>query len=151
MRLGANSGVHIRGLSFIWYITLHLDEKRDEEGVATQNNKSDKSKTNKGREIADKSNAPTCTLYTAASNSAVDSANTFYMKLGASDHLIPTRADLNSYQEFSKPVEIAAANGGTVYAYRAGSLRVAPSAGDRQHKVELQGMYYVLGIHARLV
>ena len=50
-------------MGFLWYITLNLDEKRDEEGGAKQNDKYDKSKTDKGKEIVDKPKAPTGTLH----------------------------------------------------------------------------------------
>ena len=75
--------------------------------------------------------------------------NTYYIDSGASQHLIPTQMDLHAYWEFLKPVEIAAANGGVVYAYGSGMLRVSSSAEGLV--TALQDMYYALGIHACLV
>ena len=57
--------------------------------------------------------------------------------------------DLHAYQEFSKPVEIAAANGGVVYAYGSGTLRVSSSAEGLV--TALQDVYYAPGIHVRLI
>ena len=54
--------------------------------------------------------------------------NKYYIDLGASQHLIPTRVDLHAYQEFLKPVEITAANGGVVYAYGSGTLKISSLA-----------------------
>ena len=111
--------------------------------------KADKPKSNKGKEAAEKLKASSGTLYTTVSTSETELTNTYYVYLGASQHLIPTQADLHAYWEFSKPVEIAVASGGVVYAYGSGTLRVSSSA--KGLVAVLQDVYYAPGIHARLV
>ena len=73
----------------------------------------------------------------------------YYINSGVAQHLIPTQMDLHAYQEFLKPVEIAVANGGVVYAYGSRTLRVSSSAEGLV--TALQDMYYTPGIHVRLV
>jgi len=52
----------------------------------------------------------------------------FYIDLGASDHLVPSKGDLRADRVFEQLVEIAVANSGKIYAYGTGYLRVATSA-----------------------
>ena len=115
--------------------------------------KTEKPKDDKPKADTDESKAPAGTLYTAVglSATATDSTDTFYIDSGASDHLVPTRSDMLTYQEFTKPKEISTANGGSIYAYRSGTLRVASSANGQEREAELQDVYYAPGIHARLV
>jgi len=122
--------------------------KKPDDNKGTEKPKDDKPKAD-----ADKSKAPTGTLFTAMGLSlvATDSTDTFYIDSGASDHLIPTRSDMLTYQEFSKPKEISTANGGSIYAYGSGTLRVASSANGREREAELRDVYYAPGVHARLV
>ena len=114
------------------------DDAKDEK-------KADKLKSNQGKEAAEKPKASSSMLYTAVGTSETESTNTYYVYSGASQHLIPTRVDLHVYQEFSKPVEIAVASGGVVYAYGSRTLRVSSSA--KGLVVVLQDVYYALGIH----
>ena len=65
------------------------------------------------------------------------SAEVFYVDSGASDHLIPSRDNIHAYQEFAKPVEISAANGGKIYAYGSGTLRVATSANSLGREADI--------------
>ena len=77
-----------------------------------------------------------------------DSANAFYVNCGTSDHLIPSRTDLNAHQTFAKPVENSAANS---LCLRISDLRVASSADGREREGERSDAYYTPGIQARLV
>ena len=118
-------------------------------GDAKDEKKDNKPKTDKGKEATEKPKVSSGTLYTAVGTSETESMNTYYIDSGASQHLIPTRTDLHAYQEFSKPVEIAAVNGGVVYTYGSGTLRVSSSAEGLV--TAFQDVYYTPGIHARLV
>ena len=80
-----------------------------------------------------------------------DSGDKYYVDSGASDHPIPSRGELHAYRRFEKPVEISAADGGRVYAYGSGTLRVATSTSGLECEVDLQDVYYVPNVHARLV
>jgi len=53
--------------------------------------------------------------------------------------------------KFAKPVEISAANGGEIYAYGSGTLRVATSANSLGQEANIQDLYYAPEAHARLV
>ena len=118
-------------------------------GESKEEKKDDKPKTEKGKEVADKPKASSGSMYTAVNTPNDESANMYYIDSGASQHLVPTRSDLQTYQEFSTPVEIAAANGGVVYAYGSGMLKVSSSA--EGHVAALRDIYYAPGIHTRLV
>jgi hypothetical protein len=115
----------------------------------------DKSKSSKGTEDTNKAKPASGTLYQAvtlgAQASSGDSDGTFYVDSGASDHLIPSRGDLHAYRKFDKPVEISAANGGRIFAYGSGTLRVATTANGLEQEAELQDVYYTPGVHVRLV
>src|SRR5258706_7716452 len=54
--------------------------------------------------------------------------DSFYIDLGASDHLVPSKGDLRADRVFEQLVEIAVANSGKIYAYGTGYLRVATPA-----------------------
>ena len=118
-------------------------------GESKDNKKDDKAKTNKGKEAAEKLKASSGSMYTAVRNLKDKSTNTYYIDSGASQHLIPTRVDLQTYQEFLKPAEIAAANGRVIYAYGSGMLRASLSATGLV--MALWDVYYAPGIHARLI
>ena len=114
------------------------DDAKDEK-------KANKPKSNKGKEATEKLKASSGMLYTTVGTSETESTNTYYVYSGASQHLIPTRADLHAYREFLKPVEIAAASNGVVYTYGSGTLRVSSSA--KGLVAALQDVYYAPGIH----
>ena len=118
-------------------------------GELKEEKKDDKPKTEKGKEVTDKLKASSGLMYTAVSTLNDESANVYYIDSGASQHLVPTQSDLQTYQEFSTPVEIAAANGGVVYAYGSGMLKVSSLA--EGHIAALRNVYYTPGIHTRLV
>ena len=118
-------------------------------GESKEEKKDNKPKTKKGKEVADKPKASSGSMYMAVSTPNDKSANIYYVNSGASQHLIPTRADLQTYQEFLTLVEIAAANRGVVYAYGSRTLRVTSSA--EGHVAALCNIYYMPGIHAHLV
>ena len=80
-----------------------------------------------------------------------DLSDIFYLDSGASYHFIPSRGDLHAYQKFATPVEIAATNGGTIYAYGSGTLQVATLVNGLERQVDLQDLYYAPQRHARLV
>ena len=129
------------------------EEKRDEKRNEKRYNKRDeKSKPAKGSEETNKPKIPASgTLYTAvyeAQASVRHSGNTFYIDSGASHHLIPTRGDLHAYEKFTTPMEIAAADGGKIYAYGSGTLRVATTVNGLERQEDLQGVCYAPGIHA---
>ena len=73
-----------------------------------------------------------------AQASSGDSDEGFYIDSGASDHLIPSRGDLNSYREFNKPVEISTADGGKIFSYGSGNLRVATTVNGLEREAEAQ-------------
>ena len=73
------------------------------------------------------------------------------MVSGASYHLIPLREHLHDYEEFTKPVEIAAASGHRIYAYGSGTLQVTTSFDDRGWVANVHDVYYAPEIHARLM
>ena len=127
-------------------------EKKDDKSGEKQDNKS---KATKENEEANKTKSSSGTLYTAVSHKALastgDSNEKFYIASGASDHLIPSRGDLHAYRRFEKPVEISAADGGKIYAYGSGTLRMATSANGLEREVDLEDVYYAPGIHTRLV
>ena len=64
-------------------------------------------------------------LYTAVARATVPTTEGltggFYVDSGAADHLITSKGDLHAYREFEKLVEVAAANGGKIYASGTGS------------------------------
>ena len=95
------------------------------------------------------------TLYTAFSHASLSATkgltDRFYVDSGASDHIVPSRSDLCSYREFEQPLEIVAAGGGKIYAYRTGYLRVASSASGIEREVDLEDIFFVPGIHVRLL
>ena len=99
------------------------DEKRDEK---EEDKRDDKSKLAKGNEEASSSKAPLGRLYTAVShNTLVGTEEPLNIDSGASDHLVPSRGDLHAYKKLAKLVGISAADGGKIYAYGSGTLRVA--------------------------
>ena len=59
---------------------------------------------------------PSGTLYTAVAHTTVPAkeglTNCFYIDLGASDHLVPSKGDLRADRVFEQLVEIAVANSG---------------------------------------
>ena len=127
-------------------------EKKEEKPTEKQD---DKSKPAKANDEANEMKAPSGTLYMAVSWKALastgDSDEKFYIDSGASDHLIPSRGDLHAYRRFGKPVEISAADGGKIYAYGSGTLRMATTANGLERTADLQDVYYAPGVHARLV
>ena len=110
---------------------------------------------------ADKADATTAkkpssgALYTAIANASVHASDgltsSFYVDSGASDHIVPSKADLRGYRDFEQPLEIAAANGGKIYAYGTGYLRVAASANGIEREVDLDDVYFAPGVHVRLL
>jgi hypothetical protein len=75
----------------------------------------------------------------------------FCCSLYASDHLIPSKENLHAYRKFDKPVEISAADGGKIYAYGSGTLRVTTSANGLEREAELEDVYYTPAVHVQLV
>jgi len=77
---------------------------------------------------------PSGTLYTATTVPAKEGlTDCFYIDLGTSNHLVPSKGDLRAYRVFEQLVEIAVANSGKIYAYGTGYLRVAtPASGVEQ-------------------
>ena len=75
---------------------------------------------------------PSGTRYTAVAHTTVPAkeglTDSFYIDLGASDHLVPSKGDLRADRVFEQLVEIAVANSGKIYVYGAGYLRVATPA-----------------------
>ena len=95
------------------------------------------------------------TLYTAVAKMALiantNLTNTHYIDLGVSDHLIPLKGELCTYQEFASPVEIAAADNGKIYAYSTGSLQVKSSVNGWEQHGTLEDVYYAPGVHVQLI
>jgi len=98
---------------------------------------------------------PSGTLYTAMAYTGMcaDDGPTakYYVDLGASKHLIPSKVYLQSYREFSKPVEISVANDGQILAYGSGHLWVVTLINGQEHKVNLEDVYYAPQVHVRLL
>ena len=89
-----------------------------------------------GPERSEKStskNPPSGSLYTEMSYGALlpdgGPVDTFYIDLGASDHLISSQGELPAHGKFASPVEISAADSGEMYADGTGTLRVAAWSG----------------------
>ena len=108
------------------------DKPKEAKETKAGEKKDDKSKPAKAADNAHKAKPATGMLYMAltlgAQASSGDSDGHFYIDSGASNHLFPTKGDLHAYRKFIKPVEISAADGGKIYAYGSGTLRVATSA-----------------------
>ena len=68
--------------------------------------------------------------------------DSFYINSGASNHLVPSKGDLRGYREFERPLEIAAANSGRIYAYGSGTARVTTSTGGVEREADLEEVYY---------
>jgi hypothetical protein len=131
---------------------LHCPEKAKED--KPEEKRDEKPKPRKELEKSEKSTSklpPSGTLYTAMSHGALLAnrklINTFYIDSGASDHLIPSKTEHHAYQEFERPVEISAADSGTIYAYSTGSLCGIISNGLERAE-DLQDIYYTPGVHA---
>ena len=110
-------------------ITCLDGEKKDEKRDEKEDKRDDKSKLAKGNEGASSSKAPLGRLCIAVSHNTLvgieEPLNTFYIDSGASDHLVPSRGDLHAYKKLARLVGISAADGGKIYAYGSGTLRVA--------------------------
>ena len=144
------------------HISRHCPEKKDEK-PKNEKPKPEKPKTQgeTSTSKADKADATTAkkpssgALYTAIANTSVpvgsEPTNSFYIDSGASDHIVPSKADLRGYRDFGQPLEIAAANGGKIYAYGTGYLRVAASANGIEREVDLEDVYFAPGVHVRLL
>ena len=104
------------------------------------NDKSKEAKDNKPKPEASSSKAESSgakkpssgALYMAVVNSSVvvteASSKFFYIDSRVSAHLILSKGDLCGYQKFEHPLEIAAANNGTIYAYGSSTAWVTTSA-----------------------
>jgi len=75
----------------------------------------------------------------------------YYVNLGASKHLIPSKVYLRSYREFDKPVKISVANDGQILAYGSGHLWVATLVNGQEREVDLEDVYYAPRVHIRLL
>jgi len=99
--------------------------------------------------------SPSGTLYAAMSRGALLAngglTDTFYIDSRVSDHLIPSKGELRTYKESAKPVEIAPADSGKIYAYSTGTLCVAAFASGLEREEDLQDAYYAPGVHVPLV
>lgn len=71
------------------------------------------------------------------------STSLFHIDSGASDRLVPSKGELRTYQEFTTPVEIAAADS-------TGSIRMATSVNGLEREQDLEEVYYAPGVHLRL-
>ena len=74
----------------------------------------------------------------------------FLYRLGPSDHLVPSKGGLRTYQEFSTLAEIAVADSGEIYAYINGSLRMATSvivwSGSRTWKTSITHLGFMCNL-----
>src|SRR5258706_16435579 len=99
--------------------------------MVTYGEKWDETSTTQGKASSAKK-PPSGTLYTAVAHTTVPAkeglTDCFYIDLGASDHLVPSKGDLRADRVFEQHVEIAVANSGKIYAYSTGYLRVATPA-----------------------
>ena len=131
------------------------DKPKEAKETKAGEKKDDKSKPAKAVDDAHKVKPTTGTLYMAltlgAQAGSGDSDGHFYIDSGASDHLFPTKGDLHAYRKFIKPVEISAADGGKIYAYGSGTLKVATSANGLERETKLNDVYYTPAVQARLV
>jgi hypothetical protein len=78
-------------------------------------------------------------------------SESFYVDLGASAHIIPSRGGLWSYVEFVTTLEIAAANSGKIYTYGSGTVCVATLASGIKCKADLEDVYYAPDMHVQLL
>ena len=140
-----------RGNAWVVRRNGEKDEKRDEK----EDKFDDKSKLVKGNEEASSLKAPLGRLYIAVSHNTLvgteEPLNTFYIDSGVSDYLVPPRGDLYAYKKLARLVGISAADGGKIYAYGSGTLRVATEANGLEREADLQHVYYAPGVHVRLV
>jgi hypothetical protein len=93
-------------------------------------------------------------VFTTLVNSSIAGlplTDAFYVDSGASAHFILSKTDLCGYVKFGKPLEIAAVNNGKIQAYGSGTLRVMTSVKGVDRKVDLEDVYYVPGVHVRLL
>ena len=97
---------------------------------------------------------PLNAVFTAVVNSSMGLdalTESFYVDSGALAHLVPSKVGLRNYVDFATPLEIAAANNGKIFAYSSGTARVSTVNDGVERMADIRDVYYVLGVHVRLL
>jgi hypothetical protein len=123
------------------------DKGKDDKGKDKQKDGKQKD-TGKG-ESSNTAKPSSGSVFTMLVNSSL--TNAFYIYLGVSTHFILSKTDLHGYVKFSKPLEIMAVNNSKIQAYGLGTLRVMMSVEGVDREVDLEDVYYVPGVHVRLL
>ena len=77
--------------------------------------------------------------------------NFYYIDPGTSDHLVPSKGELQTYKGLASPVRIATTDSGKIYACGTGPLQVAPPINGLERQDTLEDVYYTPGVRVRLV
>ena len=94
---------------------------------------------------------PCLTEREVAYSAVADDTARYYIDTGAPDHFINEVYVLHDYIPFEFPREITTAEGGTMSSYGTGTFRFATVMNDKKVTGEFQRVYYIPGIHTRLI